>query len=118
MVFKPGQSGNPNGSQANVKRFKDKLNKQFVRALTADFEEHGVKAISDVRKKDPASYIRVIAGLLPKEYEINNKIGELTDEQLDELIVALQAGIGAGLFAQASRAEEASEQAEVLPTIQ
>lgn len=35
--------------------------------MAGDFAENGIAAIEKVRKEDPSTYVRVIAGLLPKE---------------------------------------------------
>lgn len=58
--FQPGNSGRPKGSR-------NKLGEVFVKALLEDFEQHGVNAIEQVRREDASTYLRVVAGLLPKE---------------------------------------------------
>lgn len=67
MVFKPGQSGNPLG---RPKGSKNRLSEATYDALAADFEEFGVDAIARVRAMEPASYLRFIASVLPKELEV------------------------------------------------
>ena len=92
--FKPGQSGNPLGKPKGAR---NKLGEAFIEALHDDFNEHGVEAIQTMRSTDPSSYVRVIAGLLPKEFKIETT-SDLTDEQLDarirQLASALEIGIG------------------------
>lgn len=56
----PGGPGRPKGS-------KNKLSENFLRALANDFEEHGEGAITTVRESHPGEYLRIIAGLMPKE---------------------------------------------------
>lgn len=46
---------------------RNKLGEAFLKALHDDFEQNGIAAIQAARSDDPSSYIRVIAGLLPKE---------------------------------------------------
>jgi hypothetical protein len=58
--FKPGEGGRPKG-------VRDKLSRRFIEALAKDFDEHGESVIQDVRQRDPVSYMKVIAGLIPKE---------------------------------------------------
>ena len=58
--FLPGQGGRPKGAR-------NKLGEAFVSAILTDFESNGVDAIERVRANDPSTYVRVIAGLLPKE---------------------------------------------------
>ena len=52
----PDRSGRPQGSR-------DRLSKEFMRALSADFETHGETVIETVRTSDPATYLRVVASL-------------------------------------------------------
>jgi hypothetical protein len=94
--FKAGNPGRPRGSR-------NKLSEQFIAALCADFEEHGVKVIARVRKKDPATYLRVIARLVPQSVLLHNDSGglhELSDDELAAYLFAvreaLNVRVGAG----------------------
>lgn len=87
--FKPGNPGRPKGSR-------NKLGEAFIEALHDDFNEHGVEAITKMRAEDPGGYVRVIAGLLPKEFKIETT-SDLTDEQLDARIRALASLIEVGV---------------------
>jgi hypothetical protein len=71
--FKPGQSGNPKG---RPKGARNRLSTQFLEALEADFNQFGPQAIALVRERKPDIYIRVVAGLLPKEANINVEANE------------------------------------------
>ena len=71
--FKPGQSGNPKG---RPKGARNRLGTQFLEALEADFNQFGPQAIALVRERKPDIYIRVVAGLLPKEANINVEANE------------------------------------------
>lgn len=65
--------------------------------LADHFEEHGSEAIKEVREKDPATYLRVIAGVLPKEVDITRRpLDELGDDELAELIERLRVGLLVG----------------------
>lgn len=47
------------------------LAETYTRALIDDFKEHGTDAIVRVRHKNPATYLKLISQLLPKEYTID-----------------------------------------------
>jgi hypothetical protein len=61
--FKPGHPGGP----GRPKGSKNKLSESFLQALAEDFEEHGKEAIETVCRESPGEYLRIIAGLMPKE---------------------------------------------------
>jgi hypothetical protein len=61
-----------------------------VEALHADFQEHGPAAIRICRMEDPTNYLRVIASILPRELTIENAAADLTDDELDTMIVRLK----------------------------
>jgi hypothetical protein len=88
-LYKPGQSGNPSG---RPKGSRNKLGEEFIQKLYADFQEHGEDAIVKVRTEKPEHYLKVIAGILPKELKITNE-SDLTDEQLIERIRQLDSVI-------------------------
>jgi hypothetical protein len=87
-LFQPGQSGNPAGRKPGSR---NKLSEDFVGELYEDFLIHGESAIIAAREKDPATYLRIIASLLPKEVEMKRPLEGLSEEQLYEAIGVLQA---------------------------
>jgi hypothetical protein len=87
-------SGNSGGGRPKGSR--NKLGEAFIEALHDDFNEHGVKAIQDMRTDDPGGYVRVVAGLLPKELKIET-VSDLTDEQLDARIRQLAGALEIGI---------------------
>lgn len=63
--FKPGQpsrGGRRKGSR-------DKIATAMLEAIAKDFEQHGEEAIKIARMERPVEYLRVVASLLPKEFE-------------------------------------------------
>jgi hypothetical protein len=94
--FKPGQSGNPKG---RPKGARNRLGNQFLEALEVDFNRFGPQAIVLMRERKPDIYIRVVAGLLPKEANINVEANEafvelwrrISDGLGDELANSLDA---------------------------
>lgn len=89
--FKPGRSGNPGG---RPKGARSKLSEAFLTALLEDFEEHGAETIAVVRRNDPATYVRVIAGLLPREVALDTTTRFESDEALDAEIDRLMVLLG------------------------
>jgi hypothetical protein len=79
-LWKPGTSGNPAGRPRGSR---NKLSEDFVAALYDDFQDHGSAAIAACRAEKPDVYVRVIAGLLPKDMTIKvQELDNLTDDQL------------------------------------
>lgn len=85
-LFKPGQSGNPNG---RAKGSRNKLGEAFLEALHNDFKEHGVKAIIDMREDSPKDYVKVISSTLPAQLNVKvSELDELTDDQIARQLAA------------------------------
>lgn len=86
--FLPGNSGfggRPKGSR-------NKLGEAFLKALQEDFDQHGAAAIVTTRETKPEVYVKVIAGLLPSEHNLNvNRMDDLSDDELRERIAGLAA---------------------------
>ena len=93
--FKSGDNPNPGGRPVASR---NKLQGSFLRDLAADFELHGKKAIQRCREEKPEAYIRTIASLMPKELELVRPLQEMTDDEINAGVAALQAyGIAKGL---------------------
>jgi hypothetical protein len=84
--FQPANPGGPGRPQG----LRNRLHREFLDALQHDFKEYGAQAIIDCRIEDPVQYLRVIASILPKEFLFENVMGDMEDEQLDDLIAALR----------------------------
>ena len=86
--FKPG---NTFGHRGRPLGLRNKLQHKFLQALQEDFETEGEKVIRIARIEKPIEYLKLIAGLLPKELLItDNVLGDMSDEQLLETIAAVR----------------------------
>ena len=62
-VFNKGEGGRPKGA-------KNRLSWSFLNALADDFEAHGIETIRICRVERPNEYLKIVAGLMPRELEI------------------------------------------------
>lgn len=66
--WQPGQSGNPKGRPPGTR---NKLSDKFLKTMLKVFKTHGLKAVQDVAKTDPATFVRSLVAILPKDYQVN-----------------------------------------------
>jgi hypothetical protein len=92
--FMPGASGNAKG---RPKGARNRLGEDFLSALADDFEQHGTAAIQQVRQERPHEYLKVIAGILPKELKVQSSTDGMSEEQIDERIRQIASGLGIAL---------------------
>ena len=76
--FQPGQSGNPAG---RPKGSRDAITEAFLRDLCAAWAQHGVSAIQQVAQADPVNFVKVVAGLIPKEVKVDGDVNHKHDHQ-------------------------------------
>jgi hypothetical protein len=88
--------GASNPSRAKQKGARDRLTANFLEALTDSFEKHGKAAIEKVRKEDPSTYLRVVAGLVPKEIQLGRPLDGVPDDKLAPVINLLTDAINSG----------------------
>jgi hypothetical protein len=61
-------------------------------AILRDFSKHGEKAVAEVRRKQPAAYLKICAWLVPREHKVEqtNTYEGLSTEQIEAYIAAIQ----------------------------
>ena len=82
----PGKPpGRPRGSR-------NALSEAVICAILRDFSKHGEKAIAEVRRRQPAAYLKICALLVPRErkVELTNTYEGLSTEQIEAYIAAIQ----------------------------
>src|SRR5262245_18419427 len=76
-------AGRPRGSR-------NRLTGKFIAALAKEFEDHGEAPIRIVRVEEPATFLRLIAHLVPKEFTFETVTDDLSDEELSLMIERLR----------------------------
>lgn len=76
---------------------RNKLAEAFIADMLADWQEHGADAIVCMRESDPAVYVRIVAGLLPRHVAVDRSpMNDLADDELEALIAVLRKGLAHG----------------------
>jgi hypothetical protein len=92
------RGGAKSPGSGRVKGARNKISTQFLEALAKDFEENGKGVIEIMRVEKPVEYCKVIASILPKEFEITeNKLAEIDDSELEIFIQHTRAQLAARL---------------------
>lgn len=80
--FKSGEAWNGNRT-GRPKGSRSKLSESFIQSLCEDFEKNGVQVIETVRTEKPADYLKIIAAIVPKEFNIRDMtLEDMSDEEL------------------------------------
>lgn len=92
MGFQKGQVANPKGRPLGSRH---RLTELLLKNIADDFAENGITAIQKVRSDDPATYLRVVASLIPKEAELTvrrSDAKELSDNELADIALGSSEG--------------------------
>src|SRR6516164_3420343 len=70
---------------------------EFMQALLLNFRHEGKRAIEKVARNQPAAYLKILALLVPREMQIEhtNRIKQMTDEEIEQAIEAIQTMLAA-----------------------
>ena len=114
------KGGTKSPGSGRVKGTRNRISTAFLEALAKDFEEHGEAAIKIMRVERPTDYCKVIASILPKEFEFteNNLVG-IDDSELDAIIEFARRSLERRTISIASRegAETDGREIELLPAL-
>jgi hypothetical protein len=92
-AWTPGQSGNPKG---RPKGSRNALGEDFLSDMLAVWREKGKDCIEATAREHPEKLVSIVAGILPKELNVNtNAAEELSDDDLAAGIASLRAIIAA-----------------------
>src|SRR5262249_20935355 len=87
-----------------IKGSRNKISEAFLKDLAAEWEASGPAALKVMAKEEPGNFVKVVAALLPKEFEItDSRLSELSDEEIDGLIEQLRGKIRNAIGDVASR---------------
>jgi hypothetical protein len=116
MTFAPPGSGNPRGPYA-PSRERARFSSEFISALLRDFRQGGPAAIANVRKYQPAAYMKICALLVPRELKLEHSAGikGMSDEQLEQAIEAIQRMLEAPASGDQAKVIEAVPEPAALP---
>jgi hypothetical protein len=76
---------------------RNKLSEEVICALLRDFRQHGQKAVAQVRRTQPAAYLKILALLIPREHKVerSNALKNLSDQELEAMVEYLKASLEA-----------------------
>ena len=78
-----------------MKSSRNKLGADFLYALQREFEQFGESVIREVRVDRPVEFLKIIASVLPKEFEITDtRMKDLSDDELEFLIELARRRLG------------------------
>ena len=111
--FSKGSSGNIAG---NAQRSRHALNADTIREMHAAFRRGGRAAIDKVMKQQPAVFLKLLVLLVPRDMRVEHSgtIKQMSDEQIEQAIAAIQSKLAAGA---GETAKVIEGEAEVVPSL-
>ena len=64
-------SGRNKKGLPEIAQHRNRLGKEFMARMRADFQKHGIATIERVRKEKPAAYLELIARMVPMQMDVN-----------------------------------------------
>jgi hypothetical protein len=87
-----GAAGRPAGRQTQ-----QQLGECFLDALLEDWRAHGKRTIAQVRDDKPEQYLRLVAAVLPREFDVQRGVfDDLTDEEVNAVLAYVKNALGLG----------------------
>jgi hypothetical protein len=89
--LQPGHTGRPRGTRNKLagRVFEDIFAHWCEPVAPGSNVSKGQEALQALHLRSPGEYLRLTASVLPKEFVFENAVGELEDDQVDELILKL-----------------------------
>jgi hypothetical protein len=93
-TFGPGdpRAGRPKGARTRLtaKVFEDLLTHWNEPAAPGATMHKGLEALTTLYREKPGEYLRLVASTLPREFVFDQVTSDLTDEDVDQLILKLR----------------------------
>jgi hypothetical protein len=122
---KSGQflAGNKSARPGSRKGVRNRLHADFIAAAQEHFEQVGKVAFEIVFRESPKDYLKIISGILPKEFILEDgRLESMSDEEISEYLAEIrriQAEIGQDRSGAVSGATATPQrkQIEILPPL-
>ena len=90
-----------------VKGTRNRLGTVFLEKLLKEFDEFGEEAIRICRVERPHEFLKIVASILPKEFEItDSRLKEISDDELDLFIELARRQLVSGIAGNADSGKE------------